>query len=138
MNKNAIAGVKESRPVGRAGTPALMCWARTRGHLSVRDDLHERCGLVPHTEDLARKLAAEGFVVLAPDLFHDHPDVAGLNAGDIMFHPSDADVQSRCEDVFRLFAGHRRRLGALRHDRRIGTGATARVGGAADESGGPA
>jgi carboxymethylenebutenolidase len=102
---SGVSGVNESRPAGKAGTPALLCWPERAGNHPCVMILHERYGLVPHTEDLARKLAAEGFVVLAPDLYHDHPDVAALNAGDIMFYPSDADVQSRCEDVFPLFSG---------------------------------
>src|ERR671936_2376895 len=31
--------------------------------------LHERYGLVQHTLDLAQRLAADGYVALAPDLF---------------------------------------------------------------------
>jgi carboxymethylenebutenolidase len=32
--------------------------------------IHENRGLVPHIEDVARRLALEGFLVLAPDLLH--------------------------------------------------------------------
>ncbi len=36
--------------------------------------LHERYGLVQHTENLTERLARDGFVALAPDLFFRHPD----------------------------------------------------------------
>ena len=49
-----------------------------RGHLALPPSGHgpgvvllqEWWGLVPHIVDLAERLAAEGFVVLAPDLYH--------------------------------------------------------------------
>src|SRR6266852_6503108 len=44
--------------------------------------LHERYGLVQHTLDLAQRLAREGYVALAPDLFSRWKgDVAALRAG---------------------------------------------------------
>jgi carboxymethylenebutenolidase len=43
--------------------------------------IQEWWGLVPHIEDVANRLAAEGFVALAPDLYHGgkatSPDIAG-------------------------------------------------------------
>ena len=44
--------------------------------------LHERYGLVQHTLDLAQKLADDGYVAFAPDLFSNWDgDQAALNAG---------------------------------------------------------
>src|SRR5271155_2019558 len=99
-----MPGVTESRPVGQAGTPALMCWPERSGSYPCVTILHERYGLVPHTENLARKLAAEGFVVIAPDLFYDYPDQAALHGGEVGVRPTDAAVQACCEDVFPLFS----------------------------------
>ena len=43
--------------------------------------IQEWWGLVPHITDIADRFAAEGFVVLAPDMYHgemtDEPDMAG-------------------------------------------------------------
>lgn len=66
--------------------------------------LHERYGLVAHTEELARKMAAEGFVVCAPDLFFTHPDQAALHAGTANAKPADLEVLTLLEDAFALFA----------------------------------
>ena len=66
--------------------------------------LHERYGLVPHTEDLARRLAADGFVVVAPDLFYDFPDIAALRNAEAFSRPSDAQVLAACEEMFGLFS----------------------------------
>lgn len=61
--------------------------------------LHERYGMVRHTEDVARRLAGEGYVVVAPDLFSTHPDQAGLQAGTIAAKPSDEDVLALLGDA---------------------------------------
>lgn len=45
-----------ARPAGDARLPAIVV-------------IHEIGGLVPHTEDVARRFAAEGFVAAAPNLF---------------------------------------------------------------------
>jgi carboxymethylenebutenolidase len=99
-----VEGIDEKRVTGKAGTPALMCWPKVAGTYGCVQILHERYGLVPHTEDLARKIAAEGFVVIAPDLFYDFPDQVALHKGDVGAKPSDAEVQACCEDLFPLFS----------------------------------
>jgi carboxymethylenebutenolidase len=62
---------------------------RARGYLSVPESgrgpgvivIQEWWGLVPHIKDIADRFAAEGFVALAPDLYHGmlarSPDEAG-------------------------------------------------------------
>ena len=96
--------VLESRVVAPRGTPALLCRPDIPGTFPCVILLHERYGLVPHTEDLARKMSAGGFVVCAPDLFHTHPDQAALHAGTITAKPSDGEVLELLEDAFALFA----------------------------------
>jgi carboxymethylenebutenolidase len=98
-----VEGINESRLAGKRGTPALLCWPKAAGTYATVIILHERYGLVPHTEDLARKIAAEGFVVLAPDLFFDFPDQVALHKGDVGVKPTDDAVREACEDVFPLF-----------------------------------
>lgn len=98
-----VSGIDEARVKGKNGTPALLCWPQVGGTYPCVQILHERYGLVPHTEDLARKIAAEGFVVLAPDLFWSFPDQVALHKGDVGVKPTDDEVQSGCEDVFPCF-----------------------------------
>jgi carboxymethylenebutenolidase len=96
--------VIETRPVAPGGTPALVCRPDAAGTFPCFILLHERYGLVQHTEDLARKASAAGYVVVAPDLFFTHPDQAGLHAGTITVKPADTDVLALLEDAFALFA----------------------------------
>ena len=67
--------------------------------------LHERYGLVKHTEDLARKMSTSGFIVCAPDLFYAHPDQVALHAGTVGAKPADLEVLALLEDAFALFGG---------------------------------
>jgi carboxymethylenebutenolidase len=99
-----VEGISEKRVTGKNGTPGLLCWPKAAGTYACVQILHERYGLVPHTEDLARKIAAEGFVVIAPDLFYDYPDQVALHKGDVGVKPSDDEVQACCEDLFPLFS----------------------------------
>ncbi len=96
--------IHEARRSGERGTPALVVEPDGAGPYPCVVLLHERYGLVPHTEDLARKIAAFGYVVIAPDLFYTHPDQAGLHAGTITAKPPDAEVLALLEDVVPLFA----------------------------------
>src|SRR5688572_8583593 len=58
--------------------------------------LHERYGLVRHTLDLAQRLAQEGYVALAPNLFSrwqgDHEALRRGTARVILPDPEVADV----------------------------------------------
>jgi carboxymethylenebutenolidase len=54
--------------------------------------MHERYGLVAHTRDLARRCAADGFLVVAPNFFYRHPDQAALNAGNSRYDMTDAEA----------------------------------------------
>lgn len=80
------------RVSGWKGVPAYLALPDRNGPTPLVVLLHERYGLVRHTKDLARRLASAGYAVLAPDLFYDHPDLEGLHAGQVTFHPSDREV----------------------------------------------
>jgi len=55
--------------------------------------LHERYGLVQHTLDLAQRLAADGYVALAPDLFSRWDgDRDALRRGDVRVTLPDGEV----------------------------------------------
>jgi carboxymethylenebutenolidase len=94
----------ESRLTAAKGTPALVCRPDAPGTFPCVMLLHERYGLVAHTEDLARKMSANGFVVCAPDLFYAYPDQVALHAGTVGVKPTDLEVLALLEDAFTLFA----------------------------------
>ena len=54
--------------------------------------MHERYGLVKHTCDLAERLARDGFVCIAPDFFHKHPDQEALHRGDVGYPLKDTEA----------------------------------------------
>jgi carboxymethylenebutenolidase len=54
--------------------------------------MHERYGLVRHTCDLAARFARDGFVCMAPDFFHKHPDQAALHRGDVGYPIRDTEA----------------------------------------------
>ena len=67
------------KPVGRAPLGCLIVF-------------HERYGLVQHTLDVANRLAENGYLVLAPDLFSLwEGDKAALHRGDVRAVVSDTD-----------------------------------------------
>jgi carboxymethylenebutenolidase len=66
-------------PVGAAKVPAIVL-------------MHERYGLVKHTCDLAERLARDGFVAIAPDFFHRHPDQDALHRGDAAYPFKDDEA----------------------------------------------
>lgn len=67
-----------ARPAMRAKRPAVIV-------------MHERYGLVAHTRNLAVRCAEEGFVALAPDFFHKHPDKKALHEGKSRYAMSDPE-----------------------------------------------
>ena len=97
-----MSPIIETRPTAPGGTPALLCRPDGPGPYPSFILLHERYGLVPHTEDLARAMSADGFVVCAPDLFFTHPDMAALHEGTATAKPADGDVLALLEDAFEL------------------------------------
>ena len=93
------ASISESRAFGPAGTPAFVYRPAGTGVFPSVVLLHERYGFVEHTQTSARRIAAAGYVVVAPDLFSTHPDQAGLQAGTIQAKPADSDVLALLEDA---------------------------------------
>jgi carboxymethylenebutenolidase len=64
----------------------------TQGYLAIPDSgsgpgvvvLQEWWGLVPHIKEVADRFAAEGFVALAPDLYHGESTTSPDKAGKLM------------------------------------------------------
>ena len=64
--------------------------------------MHERYGLVPHTQDLAERFAREGLVCVAPDCFFRHPDQDALHAGDSRYDISDDEAADHLNTAVEL------------------------------------
>src|SRR5258708_22391839 len=71
--------------------------------------LHERYGLVQHTLDLAARLAHDGYVALAPDLFSRWKgDVAALRSGEARVVLPDAEVAAVIDAALDFTKAHPR------------------------------
>ncbi len=73
------------------GLPAFIAAPDGTEKVPVIVLLHERYGLVPHTMDLARRHAREGYVCIAADYFHKHPDQDALHRGDSGYDMTDPE-----------------------------------------------
>ena len=62
--------------------------------------MHERYGLVKHTEDQAIRCASDGFVVVAGNFFYQHPDQAGLAEGTARCDLTDPDAVKLIKSAF--------------------------------------
>ena len=74
------------------GMPAFLAQPAGHGPFPAVILMHERYGLVEHTRDLAKRCAEEGFVGLAPDFFHRHPDKPALNKGASRYDLTDPEA----------------------------------------------
>ena len=74
------------------GLPAFLAVPPTDGQMPAVVLMHERYGLVQHTCDLAQRFARDGFVCIAPDFFHKHPDQDALHRGDVGYDMSDPEA----------------------------------------------
>jgi carboxymethylenebutenolidase len=74
------------------GLPAFLAMPASDGPLPAIVLMHERYGLVQHTRDLAARFARDGFVCIAPDFFHKHPDQAALHRGDVGYDLTDPEA----------------------------------------------
>ena len=73
------------------GLPAFIAAPAGPQKVPVIVLLHERYGLVPHTMDLARRHAREGYVCIAADYFFKHPDQDALHRGDSGYEMTDPE-----------------------------------------------
>jgi carboxymethylenebutenolidase len=95
--------VETARLTTESGVPVVVARPREAGTYACIVLLHERYGLVEHTENFAATLAAGGFVVLAPDLFHGRADPGAVRRGAAKVQPSDPDVLATLSEVTALF-----------------------------------
>jgi carboxymethylenebutenolidase len=104
----AVSEVQTKTVRCAGGMPAFLAApaARGAGKVPAIILMHERYGLVQHTCDLARRFAQGGFVCLAPDFFHRHPDQDALHRGDVGYPLKDTEA-------IELFDSAMAELGAL-------------------------
>lgn len=70
--------------------------------------LHERYGLAQHTLDLAQKLANDGYVALAPNLFSRwEGDKEALKAGEVRVVMPDDDIALAIDQAIDLLRAHK-------------------------------
>ena len=72
--------------------PALVVVPETDAKAPVVVVMHERYGFVQHTRDLAERMARDGYVAIAPDLYFKHPDQEALHRGDAGYDMTDPDA----------------------------------------------
>lgn len=97
--------VETQRLEAPTGMPVMVAGPTESGTYPCVVILHERYGLVKHTEDLAEKLAGSGYVVAAPDLFFEYPDQDALHRGDVGVSLPDRDILAKLDDAVAVFAG---------------------------------
>ncbi len=89
------------------GMPMLVAQPRQPGNYPAVVLMHERYGLVRHTEDLARRCASDGFVACAPNFFFRHPDHAALTAGSSRYDMTDPESVVSLENVLAFLETNR-------------------------------
>ncbi|HUY07638.1 MAG TPA: dienelactone hydrolase family protein [Acidimicrobiales bacterium] len=83
----------------KSGMPVVMAIPEGNGPFPSMILMHERYGLVQHTIDIGKRLAANGYLVAAPDLYYEHPDQEALHAGEVTVKVADAKVNEQLEVV---------------------------------------
>jgi len=87
-----------TRTVRCAGDlPAFLAVPATDSRVPSIVLMHERYGLVQHTRDLTERFARDGYVCIAPDFFHKHPDQAALHRGAVGYDISDHEAVAYLE-----------------------------------------
>lgn len=97
--------VEVERLVSPNGMPLLLAKPAGSGRFPCVVIIHERYGLVKHTEDLAEKLAGSGYVVGAPDMFFEYPDQDALHRGDVGVTLSDGEILAKLDDAVAVMSG---------------------------------
>lgn len=82
------------------GMPAFVARPAGDGPFPVIVLMHERYGLVEHTEHLAMRCASDGFLVVAGNFFCEHPDQAGLACGTARCDLTDPDAVRLIQSAF--------------------------------------
>lgn len=94
------------------------------GYLAIPDQpgpglivIQEWWGLVDHIKDLVNRFAAEGFVALAPDLFHGDmtksPDQAGKLLMALNIEEAGRDLRGAARDLLKMQEVQPNKVGAL-------------------------
>jgi carboxymethylenebutenolidase len=89
------------------GMPAFVAHPSAIGPYPTVVLMHERYGLVQHTRDQAKRLARDGYAVIAPNFFYRHPDQAGLNTGDARYDISDPEAVELLHAALAAMKAHR-------------------------------
>ncbi|HTJ24823.1 MAG TPA: dienelactone hydrolase family protein [Candidatus Limnocylindria bacterium] len=94
-----------ARLASASGVPVVLARPALPGTYACVVLLHERYGLVEHTEHFAATLAADGLVVLAPNLFYGSGDPDTVRRGEAKVEPRDPAVLAALREVTALFGG---------------------------------
>ena len=105
MKGMRVFDVRTERRVSSKGMPALVAKPEDSGKFPTIVIMHERYGLVKHTEDLAEKLAGSGYAVIAPDMFFEYPDQDALHRGDVGVSLSDTEILAKLDDAVAMMSG---------------------------------
>lgn len=89
----------EKKVTTRSGVPVVLAVPKGNGPFPSMILMHERYGLVQHTIDIGKRLAKNGYLVAAPDLYFEHPDQEALHAGKVTVNAADAKVNEQLEEV---------------------------------------
>jgi len=100
------ATVRSEDIICPGGMPAFLARPQASGTYPVVILMHERYGLVKHTQDLARRCASDGFVALAPNFFYRHPDQKILNAGNSRYDLTDPESVLQLKSALTALEGH--------------------------------
>jgi carboxymethylenebutenolidase len=96
-------GQRVTLKVNGATTEGYLALPKGRGPAVIV--IQEWWGLVPQIEGIADRLAAEGFVALAPDLFHGRTTKSPDEAGKLMMAMRVEDAERDLADAIHYVAG---------------------------------
>src|SRR5712671_2627230 len=87
----------------------VLCLPRETAPAGAVVVLHERYGLARHTLDLAQRLADDGYVALAPNLFSRwHGDAQALERGEVRVTLPDAEIAALIDQALDFLKAHPR------------------------------